>query len=244
MSDPRFVGKRAFVTGAGSGIGRAAARRLAAEGAAVVGFDIAAAGLQETFAGIPRTRYEVVDVAGSEAPEALLDAGPADVLVNAAGVLFRHDALAHPLEDWNRTLEVNLKAPFRLSREFARDNLRRGSAAAIVNVCSVESFVAIPGHAAYTASKSGLLMLTRAFALELAPHRIRVNGVAPGVTATGMNAAARADRRAAARLASAIPAGRFADPPEQAAGICFLASEEASYVTGAVLAIDGGWLTR
>ncbi|HEX4837870.1 MAG TPA: SDR family oxidoreductase [Solirubrobacteraceae bacterium] len=239
----RFAGKRALVTGAGSGIGRAVARRLAAEGAAVVGFDSSAAGLEETFGDAPDAR-RVVDVATSEGLRALIGAGPADVLVNAAGVLIRHGVLEHPLEDWNRTLEVNLKAPFRLSREFARGHVRRGTPATIVNVCSIESFVALAGHAAYTASKSGLLMLTRAFALELAPHRIRVNGIAPGVTETGMNAAMRADPDAAGTLASAIPMGRFADPEEQAAGICFLASEEASYITGAVLRIDGGWLTR
>jgi NAD(P)-dependent dehydrogenase (short-subunit alcohol dehydrogenase family) len=244
MSAPRFAGKRALVTGAGSGIGRAVARRLAAEGAAVVGFDSSAAGLEETFGDLPDAGLQVVDVAASEGRRALIDAGPADVLVNAAGVLMRHGVLEHTPEDWDRTLEVNLKAPFRLSREFARGHVRRGTPAAIVNVCSIESYVAIAGHAAYTASKSGLLMLTRAFALELAPHRIRVNGIAPGVTRTSMNAAVRADPDAAAGLASAIPMGRFADPEEQAAGACFLASDEASYITGAVLRIDGGWLTR
>jgi NAD(P)-dependent dehydrogenase (short-subunit alcohol dehydrogenase family) len=240
----RFAGKRALVTGAGSGIGRAVARRLAAEGAAVVGFDSSAAGLEETFEQVPHARWQVVDVAANEGLSALIDAGPADVLVNAAGILIRHGLLDHPLDDWNRTLDVNLKAPFRLSREFARGHVRRGTSAAIVNVCSIESHVAIASHAAYTASKSGLLMLTRAFALELAPHGIRVNGIAPGVTETGMNAAVRADPDAASGLTSAIPLGRFAAPDEQAAGVCFLASEEASYVTGAVLRIDGGWLTR
>jgi L-xylulose reductase len=244
MTDLRFAGKRALVTGAGAGIGRATARRLAAEGAAVVGLDLHAAGLRETFRDIPEAELAVVDVTSDEGVAALREAAPADVLVNAAGVLSRHALLEHPLEDWNRTLQVNLQAPFRLSREYAREHLRRRTRGAIVNVCSVESFVALPEHAAYTASKGALLMLTRAFALELAPHDIRVNGVAPGVTETGMNAAARADPVRAGTLAAAIPLGRFAGPEEQAAGICFLASEEASYITGTVLAIDGGWLTR
>jgi NAD(P)-dependent dehydrogenase (short-subunit alcohol dehydrogenase family) len=243
-SEPRFAGKRALVTGAGSGIGRACARRLAAEGATVVGFDISAAGLRETFAGIPAAEAIVLDVAAEEALVALAAAGPADVLVNAAGVLSRHTVLEHPLADWERTLEVNVKAPFRLSREFARGHLHAGTHASIVNVCSIESFVAIAGHVAYTASKGALLMLTRAFALELAPHGIRVNGVAPGVTETGMNAAVRAQPERAAELAAGIPLGRMAAAEEQAAPICFLASAEASYITGAVLPSDGGWLTH
>lgn len=249
MSPARFTGKRALVTGAGSGIGRAVARRLAAEGAAVTGVDISAEGLRETFAGIPSARSLIADICAPEALQGLreelgVDVPCPDVLVNAAGVLLRHELLEHPLDGWERTLAVNLRAPFRLSREVARDHIERGTTASIVNVCSVESFVAIPGHAAYTASKTALLMLTRAFALELAPHGIRVNGIAPGVTATRMNASVRADRAAACALKRAIPLGRFADPDEQATGACFLASDEASYITGAVLAIDGGWLTR
>lgn len=288
----RFAGKRALVTGAGSGIGRAVARRLAAEGATVSGVDLSAEGLRETFAGIPGARSLVADICAPDSLDMLSDELQADVLVNAAGVLLRHDLLGHSLDDWERTFAVNLKAPFRLSREFARCRVRRGatedvasgcaeaaasgvmeaaasdateeiasgaragaadgprtetargSTASIVNVCSIESFVALPGHAAYTASKAALLMLTRAFALELAPHGIRVNGVAPGVTETGMNAALRADPQAAGSLRDAIPLGRFAGPDEQAAGVCFLASDEASYITGAVLSIDGGWLTR
>jgi NAD(P)-dependent dehydrogenase (short-subunit alcohol dehydrogenase family) len=237
----RFSGQRALVTGAASGIGRAVARRLAEEGATVVGLDTNEEGLRETFASIPTAHALVVDV-GSD--EAVAQAGAADVLVNAAGILERHDLLEHPLGAWQRTLDVNLKAPLRLSREFARARIAANMPGSIVNVCSIESFVALPGHAAYTASKSALLMLTRAMALELAPHGIRVNAVAPGVTETGMNAAVRADSKQAAALTDAIPLGRMATPEEQAAGICFLASPEASYVTGATLRADGGWLTR
>jgi NAD(P)-dependent dehydrogenase (short-subunit alcohol dehydrogenase family) len=237
----RFAGQRALVTGAASGIGRAVARRLASEGAEVVGLDISRDGLQETFASLPGSRQLAVDATSDEALAAV---GDCEVLVNAAGILERHDLLTHPLEAWRRTLEVNLKAPLRLSREFARARIAAAAPGAIVNVASVESFVALPGHAAYTTSKSALLMLTRAFALELAPHGIRVNAVAPGVTKTGMNAAVRADPERAAALTAAIPLGRFATPEEQAAAICFLASAEAGYVTGATLGVDGGWLTR
>jgi len=243
----RFAGQRALVTGAASGIGRAVARRLAAEGATVTGLDLDAAGLEETFAAIPGARHIVADVTGVQAAGA---AAEADVLVNAAGVLERHDFLEHPLEAWQRTLAVNLVAPQRLSRAFARARIdaghptERSHPGAIVNVCSIESFVAIPGHAAYTASKSALLLLTRAFALELAPHGVRVNAVAPGVTQTGMNAALRADPAQAGALRERVPMGRFGTPGEQAAGICFLASPEASYITGATLPIDGGWLTQ
>jgi len=240
-SPARFAGQRALVTGAASGIGRAVARRLAAEGATVVGLDTHGEGLEETFDSIPGAHPLVADASGDEAAA---QAGAVDVLVNAAGILLRHDLLEHPLDAWRRTLEVNLRAPLRLARAFARAHIEAGTPGAIVNVCSVESFVALPGHAAYTASKSALLMATRAFALELAPHGIRVNAVAPGVTKTGMNAAMRADPEQAAALAEAIPLGRFAAPEEQAAGICFLASSDASYITGATLGIDGGWLTR
>ncbi|HEY7951726.1 MAG TPA: SDR family oxidoreductase [Solirubrobacteraceae bacterium] len=237
----RFVAQRALVTGASSGIGRAAARRLAGEGAEVVGLDTSGEGLEETFASIPGAHRLAADVSSEEALAAVRDC---DVLVNAAGILERHDLLDHPLHVWQRTLQVNLTAPLRLSREFARARIQAGVPGAIVNVASIESFIALPRHAAYTASKSALLMLTRAFALELAPHGIRVNAVAPGVTKTGMNAAMRADPERAAELKEAIPLGRFATPEEPAAAICFLASSEAGYVTGATLRVDGGWLAR
>jgi NAD(P)-dependent dehydrogenase (short-subunit alcohol dehydrogenase family) len=243
MSVPRFAGRRAFVTGAGSGIGRAAARRLAAEGAGVVGLDRSADGLAGTFAGLDGD-WIADDVRSDAATAALRDRGPFDILVNAAGILRRHGLLEHPHEDWTLTLDVNLRAPFRLAREFARGHREAGTPGAIVNVCSIESFTAAPAHAAYTVSKSALLMLTRALALELAEHGIRVNGIAPGVTATGMNADLRADAARSGALRAKIPLGRFAEPEEPAAAICFLASDDAAYITGAVLPVDGGFLTQ
>ena len=244
MTAPRFAGRHAFVTGAGSGIGRAAARRLAAEGARVFGLDRARDGLEETFADVDDATWAAGDVRSDAATEALREQGPFDILVNAAGVLRRHDLLEHPRDEWMLTLDVNLRAPFRLAREFARGHLASATPGVIVNVCSIESFTAAPGHAAYTVSKSALLMLTRALALELAEHGIRVCGVAPGVTATAMNAELRADAARSDALLAKIPIGRFAAPEDQAAAICFLASDDAAYITGAVVPVDGGFLIQ
>ena len=243
MVTGRVHAKVALVTGAGSGIGRAAARRLAAEGARVVGVDRVANGLEETFAGL-EADWVASDVRSADATQALRDHGPFDILVNAAGILRRHDLLEHPHDEWMLTLDVNLRAPFRLAREFARDHIESGRPGVIVNVCSIESFTAAPRHAAYTVSKSALLMLTRALALELAEHGIRVNGIAPGVTATAMNAELRADASRAGALLAQIPLGRFAEPEDQAAAICFLASDDGAYITGSVLPVDGGFLTQ
>jgi NAD(P)-dependent dehydrogenase (short-subunit alcohol dehydrogenase family) len=239
----RLLGRRALVTGAASGVGRATVHRFADEGATVVAVDLHEPGLQEMRRGredqISASRLDIRD---GEA-EALIERESIDILVNAAGILRRHPPLEHPLAVWSETLDVNLKAAFRLSRAFARLHVERGSRGAIVNVSSVEAFAALPAHVAYTASKAGIMMLTRAFALELAEHGIRVNAVAPGVTATGMNADMRADPARAQRLLEPIPMRRFAQPEEQAAAIAFLASEDASYMTGSILPVDGGWLS-
>jgi 2-deoxy-D-gluconate 3-dehydrogenase len=239
----RFEGRRAFVTGAGSGMGQATVARLAAEGAAVLAVDLSDEGLERASRDWPAdVEAQALDVRDEAAGDALRAWEP-DVLVNTAGVLRRHEILDHPVADWQATLDINLKAPLRLSRDFAARLIHVGGRGSIVNVASIEAFTAAPAHAAYTASKGGILMLTRAFALELAEHDIRVNAVAPGVTETAMNRALRDDPERSARLKEPIPMGRFGRPAEQADAIAFLASDEASYITGAVVPVDGGWLT-
>ncbi len=237
----RFHGKTALVTGAGSGIGAAACVRLMSEGARVFALDLHPVDTRSFPGELAGT--VVHDLAGSTPDDLMAHLGPLDVLVNSAGVLHRHAFAEHPTETWDHTMAVNVRAPYRLSSIFARQCIDRGAPGAIVNVCSIESFIAIPEHAAYTASKAAVLMMTRAFALELAGFGIRVNGIAPGVTETGMNQSLREDTDASDRLRARIPLRRFGRPEEQASAIAFLASDEAAYVTGAVLAVDGGWLT-
>jgi len=227
----RFSGRRAVVTGAASGIGRATLRRLQSEVA-----------LAETCEGLEHADFRAVDICAGAALEAMAAFEP-DVLVNAAGILHRHDVLEHPLETWDQTIDVNVKAAFRLSRDFARALIERGATGVIVNVASIEAFTAAPRHAAYTVSKSAVAMLTKSFALELAEHGVRVVAVAPGVTETGMNNDLRSDPERSKVLAEPIPMRRFARPEEQAAAIAFLASDDASYITGAILPVDGGCLT-
>lgn len=239
----RFQAVTALVTGAASGIGAAVTRRLADEGAHVVAVDRDEQALTELYSGDRAVETRACDLAEGITDDFITSAGDVSVLVSAAGILRRASFLDHSLADWEATLAVNLSAPHRLAQLFVRHRLARGGGGAIVNVCSIESFTAAHDHVAYTVSKSAMLMLTRSFALELAPHGIRVNAIAPGVTATGMNASVRADSALSARLMEGIPMRRFGEPSEQAAAVAFLASSEASYITGAVLPVDGGWLT-
>jgi 2-deoxy-D-gluconate 3-dehydrogenase len=235
--------RRAIVTGAGSGIGAAVARRLVADGIRVIAVDRDELLLRGMFRDQPGVDCVIGDVRGDDIASLPSRMPDADVLVNAAGVLRRASVLDHTMHDWSETLDINVRAAFRLSRNFAASRLALGLGGSIVNVCSIESFTAAPAHAAYTVSKTALAMLTKAMALELASHGVRVNAIAPGVTETGMNEDLRADRDRSARLRSAVPMGRFAAPEEQAAAVSFLVSDDASYITGAILAVDGGWLT-
>ena len=243
--------RRAIVTGAGSGIGRATALRLAADGCDVgVTYRANAEGAQSVVGEIRAmgraAAHVELDLATPPAATAAIDAlaerlGGVDVLVNNAGVNRRATVLEETIEGFDRTLAVNLVGPWACAQAAARHMIDGGRGGRIVNVTSVLAFVALDGGGAYGAAKAGLELLTKVLALELAPHAIKVNAVAPGHTATPMNYGPD-DLQAATIERPVIPAARAAAPDEIAAAIAFLASPAASYATGASLLVDGGLL--
>jgi NAD(P)-dependent dehydrogenase (short-subunit alcohol dehydrogenase family) len=244
----RFAGKVAVVTGAGSGIGRGVATRLAHEGAAVAGWDVAKDNLDETVAAITAAGGRAVavecDVTSEESVAAATAAtveqlGPPDVVCNVAGVGGFHHTTEMSLERWERTLGVNLTGPFLVCRATLPYMVDRGGS--IVNVASNTALMGQAYAAAYCASKGGVLLLSKALAAEYLSRKVRVNVVAPGGVDTPLigtfGLPEGADHRILERIMT--PLG-FSTPAEIAASVAFLASDESSYTTGAVLSVDGG----
>ncbi|HEY8724494.1 MAG TPA: SDR family NAD(P)-dependent oxidoreductase [Gaiellaceae bacterium] len=238
----------ALVTGAGSGIGRAAARRLARDGWSVACLDLDLARAEEAAAEIEgdggvalALAADVVDEEGvRSAVDAAARLGPIGCLVNSAGILLVSPVLDVSLADWERVISTNLTGTFVVAREVARRMVAAGSGGRIVNVSSVHAVAPGTGVAAYDASKGGVSMLTRTLALELAPYGINVNAVGPGLIRTGLGGPSNGAY--VASTIAAIPAGRIGEPEDVAGAIAFLCGRESSYVTGATLYIDGGML--
>jgi NAD(P)-dependent dehydrogenase (short-subunit alcohol dehydrogenase family) len=236
-----------LVTGAGSGIGAAVAAALAGRGDKVVCADLDGEAAERVAAGLDGAsalRLDVRDAAATDAAVAEVVArnGRLDVAVACAGIELTGPA--HELDPavFARVMEVNLHGSFLTATAAARAMIDRGEGGRIVLIGSVNSTVALPSQAAYVASKGGVLLLGRALAVDWAPYGITVNVVGPGITDTPLSAASLGDPERRAWLLAKVPLGRPAAPSEIASVVAFLSSDGASYMTGAYVPVDGGWL--
>ena len=256
----RFSNKVAIVTGASRGIGQAIALAFAREGAHVVSADIG--DQSETGAKVKALGADFHSYtedfgklnqkgAADLIAKIVKDAGRVDVLVNNAGIIKRAPIVDHPEADWNAVLQINLSAPFFLSQAVAkwwltggRDKSPADARLKVINIASMLSFqggIFVPG---YTAAKSGIAGITKAFANELAKERCNFNAIAPGYVATENTRPIREDEKRSESILSRIPEARWAQPEDIAEPILFLASNEADYMNGTIMNVDGGWLAR
>jgi glucose 1-dehydrogenase len=253
----KLEGRHALVTGASRGIGRAIAVRFAQEGATVaINYSGSESAAEETLeqareasrqAGRPADHHLIVkaDVGDAQAANAMCDQvigewGRLDILVNNAGIQSEAESHDYSIEEYQRILNVNLTGALVCSQAAIRHYLGRPGGGVIINCSSVHQIIPKPGYVAYSISKGGLGNLTRTLALEYADRGIRVNAVAPGAILTDINSAWKDDQEARANVEDHIPMGRAGTPDEMAAIFAFLASDDASYVTGQTLYACGG----
>ncbi|MBM1817993.1 glucose 1-dehydrogenase [Sulfitobacter pseudonitzschiae] len=239
----------ALVTGAGSGIGQGVALRLARLGARVVVTDISEAGIEETLDLIAAEggkatgqQLDVTNAASIEAAFASAEAWdkPVDVLVNNAGIVALHSFLDFPIDDWTRVMAVNVTGALLCAQRAGRAMVKQGYGR-IVNIASVSGIRAGVGRTAYGTSKAAMIGLTRQIALELAPHGVTANAVAPGAIVTPLTRDNYTEETAATLLPM-IPARRMGEAADIAAAVAYLASPDAGYVNGEILVVDGGYV--
>lgn len=248
----RLEGRKALVTGGAQGIGRACAEAFAREGADVALVDIDAAGVEaaarEIAAATGRKTLAITcDIADAQAARAAVaraaaELGVIDLLLNNAGMLRAGDILTATLEDFDRVMAVNLRAGFVIGQAVAQGMVGAGAKGAIINMSSINAVMAIPGQLPYVTSKGAINQLTKVMALGLAPHGIRVNAIGPGTIATEILKGVMTDDDARRGVLSRTPLKRFGEPEEIGRVAVFLASEDASYMTGQTIYPDGGRL--
>jgi 2-dehydro-3-deoxy-D-gluconate 5-dehydrogenase len=244
-------GKVAIVTGASTGLGQGMSIALAEAGANIVGVDyvempetqekIEAMG--KKFVGIKANLMSIEPIQGI-VDKAVEVFGKIDILVNNAGIIRRDDAVNFSEKDWDDVMNINVKTVFFFSQAAAKQYIKQGSGGKIINIASMLSFQGGIRVPSYTASKSGVMGITRSMANEWAKHNINANAIAPGYMATNNTAALRADEERSASILDRIPAGRWGLPDDLMGPIVFLASSASDYVNGYTVAVDGGWLAR
>ncbi len=252
MSTISLAGRVAVITGASRGLGRQMAESLSAAGAAVALIarnktllDEVAAGIREKGGAVETIVADVTDEpAAAEAAHAVAESlGGCDILINNAGINNRKSIEDFTLDEWNEILGVNLTGPFLMSRAFVPGMKEKGWGR-IVNMTSIMSHVSLPNRTGYSTTKAGLLGFTRALALELAPHNVTVNGISPGPFATEMNKPLIQDPEKNRQFLARLPVGRWGKVEEIGRLAVYLCSEEAGFITGADIVIDGGWTAQ
>ncbi len=246
-----LASKWAIVTGANTGLGQAMAISLAQAGANII--LTGRSSCSETAEQVARTGREVheinTDLGDKNSWATLIDdahqhSGRLDILVNNAGIIRRNDALEFEESDWDDVMDINLKSVFFLSQAFAKKAVDQGYPAKIVNIASLLSYQGGIRVASYTASKSGVMGLTRILANEWSGKSINVNAIAPGYFSTNNTTALRSDEQRNKEILARIPSGRWGDPADLGGAAVFLASAASDYVNGITLPVDGGWLAR
>lgn len=245
----KFEGKTVIVTGAGRGIGEAYALGFARERANVVVVDVVASRAESTAKKVEgaggKSLVQAMDVSKKKDVDAMAEKtverfGRIDALVNNAGVLFQEPFLTSTEEQYYRIYDVNVKGLFLCAQAVARQMIKQKKGK-IINVSSIAAIVGQANLSLYSSSKGAVLSLTRAMALELAPHNIQVNAILPGTTETPMAADALANPETRAQLTSGIPLGRLGKPEDHVGAVLYFASEESNWCTGQTLIVDGGY---